>query len=204
MEIREDDYEEVTPPRLAIVCGAVAVALCGCTAAQKLATQAVVAAPASETVSCPAYAALGPNGQPAVPLAVIVAQRLVPQQTPTQLVVCRYRGTNVLQLTGSRQVRVGLATAGTELASSPRFMGGPVVCSTRSARHTPYLIGLRYPSGVLWVTTAYDANGCEVTSNGTFASAAYLGRDADQAFATGVWSGGTLQLDCRLTTPGCG
>jgi len=204
LEIREDDYEQVTPARLATVCGAVAAALCSCTAAHRLPTQARVESVPSATVRCPAYAALGPDGQPAVPLATVVAQRLAPEQTPTQLVLCRYRGSNVLQLTGSRQVRVGLATAGSELASSPRSMGGPVDCATSGVRHTPYLIGLRYPSGVLWVTTAYDVNGCQVTSNGTFASDAHLGGDADQAFTTGVWSGGTAQLDCRLTTPGCG
>jgi len=187
------------PARLATACVAVAAALSACTVGHHLTPEAQVTVPPSETVTCPSYATLGANGQPAVPLALVAAPRLVPPQTPTQLVVCRYRGTNVLQLTGSREVRVGLATAGTQLASSPRSMGGPVSCTTSTGRHAPYLIGLRYPSGVLWVTTAYDANGCEVTSNGSFTSDAYVGNDADHAFATGVWRDGIARLDCGLS-----
>src|SRR3954453_19145834 len=141
-------------------------------------------------VQCPAYAALGANGQPAVPLARVRAARLAPLETPTELFVCRYRGTTGLQLTGSRQVGAGLVNAGTQLAWSPRCMGGPVNCTVFEGRGTPYLIALRYPSGMLWVTTAYDVNGCEVTSNGTFTSAVYVGAEADHAYATGVGRGG--------------
>ena len=144
----------------------------------------------SSAAQCPAYATLGTNGQPAVPLARVGAERLAPLETPTDLVVCRYRGTTVLQLTGSRRVGTGLVNAGTQLARSRRSTGGPVNCSAAIAGpRTPYLIALRYPSELLWVTTAYDGNGCEVASNGSFASDASIGRDADQAFATGVWRG---------------
>jgi len=115
--------------------------------------------------------------------------------TPTQVVICRYRGSSVLQLTGSRRVRFGLATVGRELAWLPRNTGGPRTCTAIGGRHTPYLLGLRYPSGVLWVTTAYDVNGCEVTSNGAFTSDTYVGNDVDHAFKTGVWSGGAGSND---------
>jgi len=192
---RRSDDDGVKLARLATACVAVTTALSGCTTGHRLAPVAqqpaaqITLSPGS-AVKCPAYATLGANGQPAVPLAPIAAQRLAPLQVPSQLVVCRYRGNNVLQLTGSRQVRVGLATAGTELAWSPRAMGGPTTCTAIAGRHTPYLIGLRYPAGVLWVTTAYDVNGCEVASNGSFTSSAYVGNDVDNAFATGVWTGG--------------
>ena len=192
---RRSDDDGVKLARLATACVAVTTALSGCTTGHRLAPVAqqpaaqITLSPGS-AVKCPAYATLGANGQPAVPLAPIAAQRLAPLQVPSQLVVCRYRGNNVLQLTGSRQVRVGLATAGTELAWSPRAMGGPTTCTAIAGRHTPYLIGLRYPSGVLWVTTAYDVNGCEVTSNGSFTTATYVGNDVDHAFSTGVWVGG--------------
>src|SRR4051812_6621790 len=157
----------------------------------------------SFAVQCPPYATLDANGQPAVPLARVRAARLAPLETPTELFVCRYRGTTVLQLTGSRQVGAGLPNAGTQLAWSPRSLGGPVNCTGLIGRHTPYVIALRYPSGMLWVTTAYDANGCEVTSNGSFTSDAYVGKDAGQAFATGAWTGGTARTtsDLCLTWP---
>lgn len=142
-----------------------------------------------------------------MPLAPVVAQRLAPLQTPTQLVMCRYRGHSVLQLDGSRRVRFGLSTVGAELAWSPRAMGGPRSCAAIGGRHTLYLLGLRYPSGVLWVTTAYDVNGCEVTSNGTFTSDAYVGNDADHAFETGVWTGGVgregSEVVVGISTPAC-
>src|SRR3954451_17970141 len=72
----------------------------------------------SSAAQCPAYSTLGTNGQPAVPLARVGAERLAPFQTPADLLVCRYRGSTVLQLTGSRRVGTGLANAGTQLARS--------------------------------------------------------------------------------------
>lgn len=174
---------------------ALSVALTGCTATHRLAPRAAdpvarITLSPGDTLRCPSYATVGPNGQPAVPLAPIAAERLAPLQTPSQLVVCRYRGSNVLQLTGSRQVRFGLSTAGSELAWSPPATGGPRNCTAIGGRYTPYLLGLRYPSGVLWVTTAYDVNGCVVTSNGSFTSDAYVGTEVEHAYATGVWTGG--------------
>ena len=188
-------------------------ALSSCAAGHRLSPAAQApAAPVTLTpdaqVSCPAYATVGADGHPAVPLAPSDEQRLAPLQAPTELVVCRYRGNNVLQLTASRQVRTGLLTAGTELAWSPRAVGGPHPCTAVGGRHTPYLLGLRYPTGVLWVTTAYDVNGCEVTSNGAFTSDAYIGSDTDHAFATGAWTGGIgrqtpeLCLAWATTSPG--
>jgi hypothetical protein len=178
------DDDHVMPARVTVAVFALVAAL----PAAHNPTRPVTLAKGS-TVQCPAYAALSPNGQPAVPLAPVRAERLAPLERPTDLVVCRYRGTTVLQLTGSRRVATGLANAGAQLAGSRRLTGGPVNCTEIGGPRTPYLIALRYPSGPLWVTTAYDANGCEVASNGSFTSNAYIGRDADQAFATGVWRG---------------
>src|SRR5438270_4913459 len=154
------------PARVAAMVLALAAALGGCTTADRLtptaqdpATRPATAAGA--VVNCPPYATLGTDGHPAVPLAPTAAHRLAPLETPTQLVVCRYRGTSVLQLVGARRVRFGLASAGTELAWSPRATGGPRECRGSASGRAPYLIGVRYPSGVLWVTTAYDVNRCE-------------------------------------------
>src|SRR4051812_35009132 len=91
---------------------------------------ATITLSAAAGLTCPAHTTRGADGHPAVPLAPIAAQRLAPLQTPTQLVVCRYRGINKLQLTGSRPVRSGLATAGSELTWAPRAMGSRGTCTT--------------------------------------------------------------------------
>ena len=93
---RWSDDDLVMPARVTIALFALVAALPGAHHPVRPATSAQ-----SSAAQCPAYATLGTNGQPAVPLARVGAERLAPLETPTDLVVCRYRGTTVLQLTGS-------------------------------------------------------------------------------------------------------
>src|SRR5256885_9790309 len=129
---RWSDDDLVMPARVTIALFALVAALPAAHHPVQPATSAQ-----SSAAQCPAYATLGTNGQPAVPLARVGAERLAPLETPTDLVVCRYRGTTVLQLTGSRRVGTGLVNAGTQLARSRRSTGGPGHRSAPTARPRP-------------------------------------------------------------------
>ena len=143
---------------------------------------------AHESLSCPARAQENEEGTPQVPLSPAAgAERLAPLQTPTRLIVCRYRGGRTFRLAGAREVRSGLASARLELAWMPRANVTGDTCTAIGGRYTPYLVGLRYPDGVLWLSTAYDVNGCVRTSNGTFTAEGYIGADTDRAYDTGTW-----------------
>lgn len=160
---------------------------------------------AQESLSCPARAQENEAGAPRVPLSPAAgAQRLAPPQTPTQMVVCRYRGVRSFRLTGAREVQRGLAAAGIELAWMPRANVTGDNCTAVGGRYTPYLVGLRYPDGVLWLSTAYDVNGCVRTSNGTFTSEGYIGTDADHAYDTGTWVVGVRGAVDAGAPPSCG
>ena len=140
---------------------------------------------------------------PAPPSGVDGTSRLVPAQPPASAILCQYRlgvGAKGV-LSGQRQL-TGLADLAADLHWLPRKLPGQQHgCSAVGSTFVDnYLLGLHYPGGgTLWVSTQHEPNECVDTSNGRFKTQTYLGQQAANAYASGVWhndgSGGGLGPD---------
>ncbi len=119
--------------------------------------------------------------------------RLVPEATPSNAVICAYGGRKLANLAGVTSVMEGLPALAGELTWLPRpEVGGCSGVGLRSVLQgkdpvpAAYLIGLSYPHGWLWVSTAYTG-GCAGASNGTFQTSAIIGGVVKKAYETGRW-----------------
>lgn len=138
--------------------------------------------------SCPAsYAGTSP-WVPAKPTGSDLRTSLVPAAVAASAVVCAYG----LGVTGSHRaipLSGGRVLAGDRLASDlhalPPAPKGQWRCTTESSTNVNYLIGLRYPAAVVWVSSSQSP--CRGTSNGSFVSAAEIASRVAAAYASGVW-----------------
>jgi len=127
---------------------------------------------------------------PADPQGVDGRSRLVPPQTPQSALVCAYDGFNDGEqkgwaLTDSRELSGGLDQLATDLTLRPRYSGGGG-CTQMGGPQVDYLLGLSYPDGVVWVSTAQEPNNCVASSNGVFRTG-NLGDQVAAAHAAGAW-----------------
>jgi hypothetical protein len=129
------------------------------------------------------------------PGSVPASDRLVPVQVPSAAVLCSYKGAADSQaeagsaLSGTRQLTGSLQQIPQDLAWLPRKQSDETkMCTMMAGPSTRYLLGLTYPDGVVWVSTADDPNGCADTTNGTFVSPSGTGELARAAYESGGWS----------------
>ena len=143
-------------------------------------------------LTCPEVFGGKPPWVPAGPTGVDGHSRLVPVDVPARALVCAYPGTNYekkqsgWKLGSGRTLSAGLDRLAAELTWLPRGRARGGVCSAVGGPQTDYLIGLSYPGGVVWVSSADEPNQCIGTSNGNFASRFGLG-DLTAAIDTGRW-----------------
>lgn len=101
---------------------------------------------------------------------------LVPAQSPTQAVLCRYDGSNLDSFKGASLSWRGEPSAGVLAKGldglrrlSAANPGQRMVCTLMGGPQRNYLLGLGYRDGdVVWVFGADDPNSCVPTSNGRF------------------------------------
>jgi hypothetical protein len=147
--------------------------------------------------ACPADPG-GPGGNrvtvPAAP-GVDTGGHLVPRQAPTRAVVCRYalRSYDPTKGQASWALRAGalaggLDRLGEDLWWFPRAPTGWMpVCTTRWNPHpVDYLVGLQYPGGTVWISTAGSSE-CTTTTNGDFVSDRLAGDQVERSLAAGAW-----------------
>ena len=126
---------------------------------------------------------------PAPPSAPDSEGRLVPETQPRSVAICRYSGVQDApsSLEGTRHLRdfTGIAD---DLQLPAVVPGEGRACTLIGSVHVPYLVRLQYPSGIVWVSTYSDANGCQDTGNGTFTSKVYIGDDVASSYDAGRWT----------------
>jgi hypothetical protein len=137
------------------------------------------------TADCPGrYPA---TGVPAPAHGVDGTGRLVPNSTPTNVIICAYlehRGA----LTAGRSLRGDLSAVTDTLTWLPRGDASEFLCPLAppvSGFDDNFLIGLSYPDGAIWV--AAPGSTCDGASNGEFTTAANLHGLADPAWSTRTW-----------------
>jgi hypothetical protein len=106
-------------------------------------------------------------------------------------VVCAY-GLNlagfhqVIPLSGGRALADGLDRLARELHALPAAPPADQrACTTESSTNVNYLIGMQYPSAVMWISSSQSP--CRGTSNGSFVSAAEIATRVADAYSSGVW-----------------
>jgi len=116
--------------------------------------------------------------------------RLAPSSTPTAALVCAYLHTTADGgLTGSKQLTGDLAPLAGALSAAPAAAtAAPVACPQyfRAVDADDYLIALRYPAGLLWISAPRFH--CAGSGNGVFTSSANFGDRADAWYQAGVAS----------------
>ncbi len=126
---------------------------------------------------------------------------MAPREVPSRVIACSYAdsgatgaGTSVGSPLGqSRIISDGLDQLAGRLAGMPAWYadGEPTFCTQVGGPAANYLLGLSYPSGTMWVSTATDPNACSGTTNGDFVSRTSLGKDVAYALSTGRWGQST-------------
>ena len=166
--------------------------------------------PASAVLTCPQKYVSSSNTAgvpglwvPVKPRGVDGDSRLVPQQTPSHVVVCAYLHsdaplpspphltTHQPTLTGGKEVSGDLSSITSALTWLPhRLPGQSPFCRPNlpSTDLDAYLVGLSYPGGTIWVSAPGDH--CGGASNGTFATTANLRAPVAAAYAAGRWTVG--------------
>lgn len=178
--------------------GAVALALAagGCAATTSAATTNATArdATAGGTAECPATVLLTVSAAPrsgivpvvpAQPTASGADQHLVPTEAPRSAVLCQYRSVPVGTASTASSVPLAAAVAVTtgrddlarELAALPSLADhpGPASCTEMGGPLVPYLLGLDYAEGRVWVAASAEPNRCSGASNGRFETRRYAG-----------------------------
>jgi hypothetical protein len=128
------------------------------------------------------------------PPGVDTGGHLVPRQGPARAVVCRYTLQSYDRTDGpSWALRAGALTDGLDRLGEdlwwfPRAPTGWMpVCTTQAELHpVGYLVGLQYPGGTVWLSTA-DPGHCETTTNGDFVSDRLAGDQVERSLAAGAW-----------------
>lgn len=133
----------------------------------------------------------------AAPPAPGPSDRLVPQQVPTAVLVCRYEDTSIFGPTGTRErpteveldaervLTAGLERLPDDLAVPRGEAFG--VCSSAGGPTVPYLLRLDYPRGPVWLSTSTEVNSCAVVTNGAFTAASYVGRQVEASYDARAW-----------------
>jgi hypothetical protein len=146
------------------------------------------------TLSCPQTFAGTAPWVPRLPDGVDGQSRLVPAQPPQRALVCAYDGANTAAeqngwaLSGSRLLFAGLDRLAADLTWLPRKLPGQEnMCTAIGGTQVNYLVGLTYPEGTLWVSTAKEPNDCVDTSNGEFTSQVTIGGQVAASYTAGAW-----------------
>jgi hypothetical protein len=136
------------------------------------------------TADCPRHTS---EGVPAQADGLDGADRLVPDRTPTGVVICAYLHDDRGVLTGARALIGGLSAAGETLSWEPRGTSDAWPCADYLAMTDGdnYLIGLTYSDATVWV--AAPGNHCAGATNGSFQTPANLRAFAETAYRSGVW-----------------
>jgi len=148
-------------------------------------------------LSCPARFVGTAPWVPDRPRGIDGNSRLVPQQAPSQALICAYGlsaanpGATESTLKGSRHLTGPLDALAADLTWLPRQPhGSTYACGGMGIgiERTNYLIGLTYPSGTEWVSSTDDEGNCTTTSNGRFASQVNIGSYVTAAYRSTKWA----------------
>lgn len=145
---------------------------------------------AMTAASCPASYADRSPWVPSKPTGSGAGTSLVPDSAPASAVVCGYglglTGSHrAIPLSGGRPLTGGLDRLAHDLHTLPPAPKGPWSCTTEAATNVNYLIGLRYPAAVVWVSSSQSP--CRGTSNGSFVSGTEIASRVATAYAGGAW-----------------
>ena len=141
--------------------------------------------PAGLTIGdCPRHTS---DAVPARPDGVDGTDRLVPDATPTGVIVCAYLHDDRGALTGARALSGALSAVSETLSWEPRGTTDSWPCATYLAitDGDNYFIGLTYADAAVWVAAPGDH--CAGASNGRFSTPANLRALAETAYQSGVW-----------------
>lgn len=115
---------------------------------------------------------------------------LVPDTKPQHVTVCHYsaEGSTLaketsLPLRGSKILMSGQSAMTKSLSKAPKAAASRNPCTTPG---DPYLIGVVIPTGAVWVSVPDD--GCQVATNGEFATSIDLRAQTVAAYQSGAWS----------------
>lgn len=124
---------------------------------------------------------------PARPSGVDGTARLVPDRTPTRVLVCAYLHGDNGALTGKREL-AELAPATDTLAWEPKGPPRTNTCTLNLAMTDGdnFLIALKYGAATVWVSA--PGNHCVGSSNGVFDSPANLRSWANSSYLIGRWA----------------
>jgi hypothetical protein len=152
--------------------------------------------PASALGACPSdYDGSGSvPWVPRSPAGIEGSDRLVPEDTPTSAVICAYVNPASITsdpggpLSGTRTLTSGLSTLAVDLAWSPRLLPDQGIgCAGVGLTPEPgYLLGLTYPTGTEWVSSAITG-GCPSSSNGVFVTPTNIAYQVQASYAAGTW-----------------
>jgi hypothetical protein len=172
------------------------VALCGAAAACGSAPVTGGDTGKITPLSCPAAFAGPAPWVPGPAQGIDSSSRMVPQQTPSQAMICAYLvaestgGSAEPALTGTRQVAGRLDELATDLTWLPRELAGTsYACpSIGLGQQTNYLLGLTYSTGTEWVSSTDDVSDCTTTSNGRFTSHVNIGAQVAASYRVASWA----------------
>ncbi len=161
-------------------------------------TPTTVVAPVS-AADCPTEATKLPEGPgsgdgfpvPAPPTGFDAASRLLPDEVPSAVLVCRYEpigfmGAGVASLRGGKLLGGDLSSlAGVLDVPVPGGFGG---CTLIGSPSQPILMHARYASGAsAWLATETDANACIGIGNGKTSSRTYVAQQLVDAWDRDRW-----------------
>lgn len=145
-----------------------------------------IAAPALEVQCPPAVRRDEPLAPPAPPTGVQAGGRLVPEQTPVAVDICRY--TQEGALVGKRRLTGNLAQVAGDLAVPVGDVASRN-CPAVLGPSLPYLAALSYPGGGrVWLITSTDL--CSTVTNGQVLSPEPVADLLVQSYDAGSWTPG--------------
>jgi hypothetical protein len=171
----------------------------------------------SQLAACPTRFHIPPAGDqpwvPSKPRGIDASARLVPDTTPTGVVVCAYSDVSKrrrLESIRSAKLVGGRALGGDLTAVTETLTWQPAILPDQSrdclfylapTDFDNYLIELTYPGATVWVSAPGDH--CRGATNGVFATLANLGPYAAAASKAGHWISEPAQRDARPDTGPC-
>lgn len=115
---------------------------------------------------------------------------LVPDTKPQHVTICHYSaaGTTLakkasLPLRGSKVLTAGQQAMAKTLSTAPKAGASRGPCTPPG---DPYLIGVVIPTGAVWVAVPED--GCQVVTNGEYATSVDIRAETIAAYQSGAWS----------------
>lgn len=132
---------------------------------------------------------------PVEPTGVGGDTTLVPDTEPSHVTLCQYSSTRTdtdnaveVKLSGHRTLDSGLREVTKDLTDEPKRQSSSTGCTSSGGAKEDYLIGLRFATGLLWVSV--PANDCLGATNGKFVTGSSLTARVTRAYEARAWPTG--------------